>query len=45
MIRADYNLTRSVVITGSFTHNRFLSTAPGENYTENIFLVGLRLQD
>ncbi len=44
-LKADYNLTRSVVITGSFTHNRFTSTAPGENYTENVFLVGLRLQD
>lgn len=45
MLRADYNLTRSVVITGSFTHQRFLSTEPGENFTENIFLLGLRLQD
>ncbi len=44
-IKADYNLSRSVVITGSFTHQRFLSTTPGENYTENVFLVGLRLQD
>jgi hypothetical protein len=44
-LKADYNLSRSVVITGSFTHNRFESTAPGENYTENAFLVGLRLQD
>ncbi|HLH11827.1 MAG TPA: outer membrane beta-barrel protein [Methylovirgula sp.] len=45
MIGANYNLTRSVVLTGSFTHQRFLSTAPGEDYTANVFLVGLRLQD
>jgi hypothetical protein len=45
MVSATYNLTRSVMITGSFTHNRFVSTAPGENYTEDIFLLGLRLQD
>jgi hypothetical protein len=44
-LKADYNLSRSVIVTGSFTHQRFLSTALGENYTENIFLVGLRLQD
>lgn len=44
-LKADYNLSRSLVITGSFTHQRFQSTAPGENYTENVFLVGLRLQD
>jgi hypothetical protein len=44
-LKVDYNLTRSVVIMGSFTHQRFLSTSPGENYTENIFLLGLRLQD
>ncbi len=43
--KADYNLTRSVIFTGSFTHQRFLSTALGDNYTENIFLLGLRLQD
>jgi hypothetical protein len=43
--KADYNLTRSVIFTGSFTHQRFLSTAFGDNYTENIFLLGLRLQD
>jgi hypothetical protein len=44
-LKADYNLTRSVIFTGSFTHQRFLSTAFGDNYTENIFLLGLRLQD
>lgn len=45
VIRADYNLTRSVIVSGSFTHQRFISTAVGENFTENIFLLGLRLQD
>lgn len=44
-LKADYNLTRCVIFTGSFTHQRFLSTAVGDNYTENIFLLGLRLQD
>jgi hypothetical protein len=45
MLKADYNFSRSIVLTGSFTHQWFESTAPGENYSENIFLVGLRLQD
>jgi hypothetical protein len=44
-LKADYHLSRSIVVTGSFTQQRFESTSPGQNYTENIFLVGLRLQD
>ncbi len=44
-LRADYNLSRYVVLTGSVTHQRFLSTAPYFNYTDDIFLLGLRLQD
>lgn len=43
-LRADYNLTRSVVIRGSFTHERLKSSLPGADYTANIFLLGLRLQ-
>ncbi|MGB7125209.1 MAG: outer membrane beta-barrel protein [Methylovirgula sp.] len=44
-LKADYSLSRFVVITGSFTHQRFLSTALDSNYTDDIFLLGLRLQD
>ncbi|MBV1702738.1 MAG: outer membrane beta-barrel protein [Hyphomicrobiales bacterium] len=43
-VKADYNLTRSVVVRGSFTHQRLQSTAAGTNYTDNIMLLGLRLQ-
>ena len=42
--RAEYSLTRSIVIKGSFTHERMLSTSGGTDYTANVFLVGLRLQ-
>ena len=42
--KADYNLSRSIVIRGSFTHERLKSTATGNDYTQNIFLLGLRLQ-
>ena len=43
-LRADYNLTRSVVIRSSFTHERLKSSAPGSDYTANTVLLGLRLQ-
>jgi hypothetical protein len=43
-LKADYNLTRSVVVRGSFTHERLKSTAANADYTANVFLLGLRLQ-
>lgn len=43
-LKADYNLTRSVVIRSSFTHDRLKSTAPGSDYTANTVLLGLRFQ-
>ena len=42
--RADYSLTRSVVVRGSFTHERLKSSVPGSDYTANVYLLGLRLQ-
>lgn len=43
-LSADYALTRSVVVRGSFTHDRLKSTAPNSDYTANVFLLGLKLQ-
>jgi hypothetical protein len=43
-VKADYNLTRSVVVRGSFTHERLTSTTANSDYTANVFLLGLRLQ-
>jgi hypothetical protein len=43
-LRAEYKLTRSVSVKGSFTHTRLRSTQPGSDYTANTFLLGLRLQ-
>ena len=37
-------LARSIVVRGSFTHERLKSSAPGSDYTANVFLLGLRLQ-
>jgi uncharacterized protein (PEP-CTERM system associated) len=42
--RADYRLTRELVLRTSFTHERLKSTTTGADYTANIFLAGLRLQ-
>lgn len=41
---AEYALTRTVVVKGSFTHDRLMSTSPNADYTANVFLLGLRLQ-
>jgi hypothetical protein len=41
---ADYNLTRTLVIRGSFTRQRLTSNLAGDDYTANVFLVGLKLQ-
>ncbi len=43
-IGAEYSLTRSIVIRGSFTHERLGSNFDGDDYTANVFLVGLKLQ-
>ncbi len=43
-LKADYILTRSVIVRGSFTHERLQSTTPGSDYTANVFLLGLKLQ-
>jgi hypothetical protein len=43
-LRAEYSLTRAIVLKGSFTSQRMVSSTPGTDYTANIFMVGLRLQ-
>ena len=43
-VKAEYALNRSVSVRGSFTHERLQSTAPGADYTANVFLLGLKLQ-
>ena len=43
-VRAEYNLTRTVVVKASYNHERLKSTVAGSDYTANIFLLGLRLQ-
>ena len=43
-LRAEYNVTRTVVIKGTFTHQRMQSNIAGSDYTSNIVTVGLRIQ-
>jgi hypothetical protein len=43
-LKLDYRLTRSVALRASFTHERLRSTDPGDDYTANVYLVGLRFQ-
>jgi hypothetical protein len=43
-VKLDYRLTRSIALRASFTHERLKSTDPGDDYTANVYLVGLRFQ-
>ncbi len=43
-LKAEYSITRSIVLRSGFTHERLKSTAPGTDYTANVFLLGLRFQ-
>ena len=42
--KAEYHLTRSVVVKASYGFERLKSTVTGSDYTANVFLLGLRLQ-
>lgn len=43
-LKLDWKLTRALAVRASFTHERLKSTSPGDDYTANVFLLGLRLQ-
>jgi hypothetical protein len=43
-VKAEYKLTRNLVIKGSFLHTQETSNVPGRGFTENTYLVGMRLQ-
>jgi hypothetical protein len=42
--RAEYHLSRDLVLKASATRQQYESNAPNSNYIANIFLLGLRLQ-
>jgi len=44
MFSAEYDLSRSLVLKASASQTRFHSTAVGANYTEDKFMIGLKVQ-
>jgi hypothetical protein len=42
--KAEYALSRSIVLKASVSQQRFHSTAAGSDYTESKFMLGLKLQ-
>lgn len=42
--KAEYNLTRTLAIRGTYTHELLRSSAPASNYSADTFLLGLRVQ-
>jgi hypothetical protein len=43
-LKAEYHLTRSIILKGAYAFQRMTSNQPGLDYTANILTVGLRLQ-
>jgi hypothetical protein len=44
LFEADYHMTRSILITGSYQYQRFISSEALTNYTDQVFLAGLKFQ-
>ncbi|MGD1036952.1 MAG: outer membrane beta-barrel protein [Roseiarcus sp.] len=43
-LRAEYHLSRDLVLKASATRQQYSSSAPNSNYIANVFMLGLRLQ-
>ncbi|WP_293856474.1 outer membrane beta-barrel protein [uncultured Alsobacter sp.] len=43
-LKLDWKLNRTVVVRASAAHERLQSSIPGNDYTANVYLLGLRLQ-
>ncbi len=43
-LKAEYHLSRSLVATATYNHQRLSSTALGSSFSQDVFLVGLRVQ-
>ncbi|QGM47906.1 outer membrane beta-barrel protein [Methylocystis heyeri] len=44
-VKLEYKITRSVAVKASYSHERLTSNTAGDDYTANVFLVGLRIQE
>ena len=43
-LSADYHLTRNLVATATYSHERLSSTLAGSSFTQDVGMLGLRLQ-
>jgi hypothetical protein len=43
-IKADYSITRDIILRASYTHSRLVSTYAASSYTDDTVQVGVRLQ-
>ena len=43
-LKAEYHLTRDLVATATYSHERLNSTLAGSSFGQNVALLGLRLQ-
>jgi hypothetical protein len=43
-VRADYKLTKEIVLRTSYTFQRLYSSLPGNSYSSSIMMLGLRVQ-
>ncbi len=43
-VKLEYKLSRSIVVKASYSHERLNSSALDSNYTANVFMLGVRLQ-
>jgi hypothetical protein len=42
--KAEYSVSRDIVLKGSYTHERLSSSLTGSSYSADVFLAGVRLQ-
>lgn len=43
-LKGAYAVTRDIQLTGTVSHQMLRSTFPGQNFNDNVFLAGVRLQ-
>jgi hypothetical protein len=43
-LKADYNITRDVMLRASVSRQQYVSNVPNSNYLADIFMLGLKLQ-
>jgi hypothetical protein len=44
VLKADYNVTRDIMLRASISRQQYVSNVPNSNYMADIFMLGLKLQ-